>query len=195
MAHPFDARPVIVAIAGPNGAGKSTFYEAHVRHTGLRFINADDIARTLNIDAYEAAEIAGVVRSELVLQGESFVFETVFSDPQGAKVDFLREAAARGYTVVLCFIGLDSAGLSDERVALRVTQGGHDVDPDKVAARYPRSIANLERAIAALPFVWVYDNSNLAMPFRKVAEYEHGTRTRVHPPLPSWLPVESLAQR
>jgi len=63
----------------------------------------------------------------LVAQGESFVFETVFSDPVGDKLKFLRRASTRGYTVVLCFIGLASPELCDERVAMRVLQGGHDV--------------------------------------------------------------------
>jgi predicted ABC-type ATPase len=189
VGHPFDAQPVIVAIAGPNGAGKSTFYEAFVRRAGLRFINADDIARALGIEAYEAAQLADALRRELVAQDESFVFETVFSDPNGAKVDFLRDAAGRGYTVVLCFIGVGSAMTSDERVAMRVMQGGHDVAAEKVTSRYPRSLENLRRAITALPFVWVYDNSDLGDPFRKVAEFEHGVLAKQYPPLPAWLPL------
>lgn len=63
----------------------------------------------------------------------------------------------------------------------------HDVAPEKIAARYPRSLANLRRAIEALPFVWVYDNSDLSRPFRKVAEFEHGERVREYPPMPEWL--------
>ena len=188
MSHPFDRRPVIVAIAGPNGAGKATFFAAFLQQAGLRFINADEIARALAIDAYEAADLAETIRTALVAQGESFVFETVFSDPNGAKVDFLQDAQKRGYTVVLCFIGLDSPGTSDDRVTMRVLQGGHDVPADKITARYPRSIANLARAAATLQFVWVYDNSDLSHPFRKVAEFENGTRVRACPPLPDWLP-------
>ncbi len=37
--------------------------------------------------------------------------ETVFSDPEGAKVAFLREARSKGYVVFLVFIGLDSSEL------------------------------------------------------------------------------------
>jgi predicted ABC-type ATPase len=187
VSHLFDARPVIVAIAGPNGAGKSTFYEVFLKQAGLRFINADEIARTLGIDAYEAAQVAAAMRRSLVAERESFVFETVFSDPDGAKVEFLRDAGQRGYTVVLCFIGVDSASTSDDRVAMRVTQGGHDVPADKIAARYPRSLANLRRAIAALPFVWVYDNSDLNQPFRKVAEFEQGVCVKQCPPSSEWM--------
>jgi len=187
LADPFDSRPRLSALAGPNGAGKSTFYEAFLQQTGLRFINADNIARELGIDAYEASEFADRLRETLVTQNESFVFETVFSDPVGSKVEFLKNAQGRGYTVLLCFIGLDSASTSDDRVAMRVMQGGHDVAADKVAARYPRSLENLHRAIAALRFVRVYDNSNLEQPFRKVAEFEDGVATHTDSSLPEWM--------
>ena len=187
MSHPLDARPIIVAIAGPNGAGKSTFHEAFVRPAGLRSINPDEIAKTLGIDAYDAADGATSLRDELIDQRESFAFETVFSDPHGAKVELLRKAAAAGYTVVLCFIGLDSAETSDERVAMRVLQRAHDVAFEKLTQRYPRSLANLRRAIAALPCVWVYDNSDLRTPFRKLAEFENGRLVREFGPRPSWL--------
>ncbi len=70
-----DQRPVVVAIAGPNGAGKTTFFHAHLRDAGLRFVNADDIARELDVPAYEAARIADALRRELVRQHESFVSE------------------------------------------------------------------------------------------------------------------------
>src|SRR6266478_6563547 len=100
IAPALDRRPVIVALAGPNGAGKTTFFHAHLRAAGLRFVNADEIARELNIGAYEAAEIADALRRELVQQRESFVFETVFSDPAGEKLAFLAGAAASGYQVV-----------------------------------------------------------------------------------------------
>lgn len=180
---------MIVAIAGPNGAGKSTFYEAFLAQTDLRYINADDIARTLRVDAYQAADIAEALRQELVEQRESFIFETVFSDPEGQKVAFLSNASRQGYTVVLCFIGLEAALLSDERVAMRAAQGGHDVSPEKVAARYPRSLENLARAIEQLPHVWVYDNSDLAKPFRKVLECAAGRVVWREEPAPGWVPT------
>jgi len=187
---PFDARPIIVALAGPNGAGKSTFYDAHLAPAGLRFLNADDLARGLSIDAFEAMQLANRVRQELVEQGESFVFETVLSDPVGDKVDFLRRAAARGYTVVMIFIGLDDAEISEQRVAMRVMQGGHDVPAEKLAARFPRTMQNLRRAIELLPQVLVFDNSDLARPFRQVAEFRDGKLLSASEPIPPWLPVD-----
>lgn len=195
MTHPFDARPIVVALAGPNGAGKSTFYRAHLSGAGLRFVNADEIAREVGLDAYEAAAMAARLRAELVAARESFVFETVFSDPAGEKLEFLRAAAESGYTVVLCFVGLDSPRTSEARVAMRVCQGGHDVPTAKLRARYPRTLRNLAAAIRSLPHVLVYDNSDLSRPFRRVARFEGGARVEGSGPLPSWLKTGAPRKR
>lgn len=184
-----DNRPIIVAIAGPNGAGKTTFYHAHLQSAGLRFVNADIMSRALTIGPYDAARVATEVRAALVASRESFVFETVFSDPMGDKLSFLQAAAAAGYTVLLCFIGIAGPDVSDARVAMRVSQGGHDVPSGKIRSRFPRTMANLRHAIGRVPHVLVFDNDDLARPFRLVAEYEQGIRVQEQPPLPAWLPI------
>ena len=182
-----DKRPVLVAIAGPNGAGKTTFFHAHFWDAGLRFVNADAFGYELNLPGYDAAMVAGEVRRELVRQRQSFAFETVFSDPVGEKLAFLVEAVAEGYSVVLCFIGISGPETCDERVAMRVSQGGHDVPTDKLIARFPRVLANLKAAIRALPLVLVFDNENLAVPFRKVMEFRNSEIVFRSEPVPDWL--------
>src|SRR5712691_5649636 len=102
----YDQRPIVVAIAGPNGAGKTTFFHSHLAAAGLPFINADVLAYELALTPYEAARVADALRRELLKRGESFVFETVFSDPVGAKGGFLEGAARTTHTVLLCFIGV-----------------------------------------------------------------------------------------
>jgi predicted ABC-type ATPase len=62
---------------------------------------------------------------------------------------------------------------------MRVSQGGHDALSEKLAARYPRTLLNLNRAIEQLPLVLVFDNKDLATPFRRVAEFRLGTRDQV----------------
>ena len=187
-----DQRPLLVAVAGPNGAGKTTFYHAHLRPAGLRFLNADEVARELEIDAYEAARLVRELREELVKQRESFVFEAVLSDPVGEKVGFLQTAAQAGYTVVLCFIGLSGPETSEQRVAIRVAQGGHDVPSEKLASRFPRTLANLRSAICELPHVVIFDNDDLRSPFRRAAVFEAGRMVWSSKPMPRWL--ESLAE-
>lgn len=187
MSNPLDQRPIIIALAGPNGAGKTTFYHAHLHCTALRYVNTDLLALELGIDPYSAAEVADRLRRELVAQRESFVFETVFSDPVSEKLIFLKEAARAGYTVVLCFIGISGPGISEERVAMRVSQGGHDVPPEKLTARYPRTLANLRTAIHELPHVWIFDNDDLRTPFRKVAVFQNGHLASRNKSVPKWL--------
>jgi predicted ABC-type ATPase len=167
-------RPIVVAIAGSNGAGKSTFFHAHLAEVGLRFVNADDLAAELDLGAYEAADLAAAIRKDLIEQQESFIFETVFSDPIGAKVAELMEAARSGLHVVLIFIRIASSDISKQRVSMRTLQGGHDVPDEKLEARFDRTLANLDRAIAALPLVVVFDNSDLARPYRLEAIYRDG---------------------
>jgi predicted ABC-type ATPase len=190
VSNPFARRPLLVAIAGSTGAGKTTFYMARLRdELGLPFVNADEIAREHQLDPYLAAELADRTRREHLRMGESFVFETVFSDPEGAKLEFLLEAVERGYHVVLCFIALPSVGDSDQRVAMRVLQGGHDVPYAKLEARFPRTLHNLQRALSELPNVIVYDNSALDHPYREVLRIVDHFPVELGQPPPRWLPL------
>lgn len=145
---------VLLVVAGPNGAGKSTFVETFLGAVDLRVVNPDAIARALSpadpgAVAYEAAALADGVRRDLLARGVSFCMETVFSDPDGAKLAFLRDARDRGYTVILVFIALDSSDLAIARVVERTQQGGHDVPDEKIAARYPRTFANVREALTS----------------------------------------------
>ncbi len=91
-------------LVGGNGAGKSTFFRLYLESKGIQFINADNIAKTLGHEnqerlAYQAAKVAGQIREDFLLKGLSFCFETVFSHP--SKIDFMADAKARGYEVIL----------------------------------------------------------------------------------------------
>jgi len=187
MSLPLDQRPIVVALAGPNGAGKTTFYHAHIQRAGLRFVNADVLARFIAPDPYAAARMAAALRCELVRQRESFVFETVFSDPVGDKLAFLKDVAKAGYTVVLCFIGISGPDVAEERVAMRVSQGGHDVPTEKLIARFPRTLANLQAALRELPNVPIFDNDDLRTPFRQVAVFQNGAQLSLNQHVPRWL--------
>lgn len=182
-----DRRPIIVAIAGPNGAGKTTFFKSFLATTGLRYLNADLLGADLNVNPYSAAEIVEALRTALVARRESFMFETVFSDPIAAKISFLKAASDSGYAVIVCFIGLSDSSQSRQRVAMRVSKGGHDVPGEKIELRFPRVLQNLRLAIQQLPHVLVYDNSDLNQPYRHVAEFENGNTIALHQPIPDWL--------
>jgi len=180
-------RSVLFALAGSNGSGKTSFYRAYLRKSQLPFVNADQLAMQTNVDVYKAAKLADDLRRNLLEERRSFIFETVFSDPVGDKLAFLKEAESAGYTVVLLFVGIASPELSDLRVTMRVSKGGHDVPAHKIVERYARTIANLKSALCELRHVIVYDNSELDRPYRIVAVKQPDTGLKIVSEIPEWL--------
>ena len=176
-------------IVGGNGAGKTTFYESHLRHLGIPFINADMIAMEVYPEdpegnSYNAAKIAEIVRVEQILLGNNFCFETVFSHP--SRIDFLAQAKALGYRINLVVIHVSSPELNIARVARRVAEGGHNVPDEKVETRIPRMLDNIKRAIPLCDRVEIIDNSSVDMPFRRVLVIADGKMQKIIDPLPDW---------
>lgn len=163
--------PVLIMLAGINGAGKTTFYHQHIENFGIEFINADQIAKDgmgygndlTREQATEVREYADELRSRRVQQRLSFVTETVFSDEGGHKIGLLKEARENGFLVILYYIGIDSIELAQIRVMNRVLCGGHDVPPDVIAKRYPRSLENLIKSIGVPQHTLLFDNSTSGM--------------------------------
>ena len=83
--------------------------------------------------------------------------------------------------------GISGIDISEARVAMRVSQGGHDVPAEKLIARYPRTMLNLRLALRELPLVMLFDNDDLRAPFRQVAVFHDGQRKSLHKPAPRWL--------
>ncbi|WP_323039999.1 zeta toxin family protein [Gemmobacter sp.] len=183
--------PTVILLAGPNGAGKSTLYKTRVAPAFAGpFVNADIIQRDeLGNDspeaAYRAAEIAAKRRSDLLATGSDFVTETVFS--HRSKLDFVGEARARGYSVWVLHIGVDSADLSVMRVAHRVEFGGHNVPETKIRERYDRSAPLIREAVLLAETGLVYDNSVAGKPPKLVLTFERGHLMRVRPEPPTWI--------
>jgi predicted ABC-type ATPase len=151
--------PQLVMLAGPNGAGKSTFHDAFLAGSPLPFLNADQLAAETGIDSFEAARILDATRDQMIESGLGFITETVFSDPQGAKLAMLRKAMDAGFDVTLIYIGIASA----------------------------EPLTNLARALAFVPAVQLYDNSSADEPYRPVATFERGRLvSRMRGKLPRW---------
>ena len=167
-------------LAGANGSGKSTFYRLMLAPRGVRWINADDIARTMwpadpEGHSYAAAAIAAEQREAAVRAGIDFATETVFSHQ--SKLALLHNARAAGYHVTLVYIHLASAELNVARVAQRVAQGGHNVPKDKIIARRARVKNLMVEAIAAADEAVIFDNSDDGNPFVVVARVSGGVVT------------------
>lgn len=176
-------------LVGGNGAGKSTFYRLALEPLGLPFVNADLLARIAFPDdpearSYEAAMLAEGLRHQLLNDGLSFCFETVYSHP--SKIDFVARAKALGYQIIMVFIHLESSGLNQARVAMRVKDGGHDVPPEKLISRIPRLLQHVRASIPLVDVLRVYDNSSALDPLRPVLTIRQGVLERHQNPLPPW---------
>ena len=175
-------------LAGGNGAGKTTFYHTQLEPSGFPFVNADSLAKELYPDSpeqhsYDAALIAEQIRKNLLEQGNSFCFETVFSHP--SKIDFVAQAKISGYEIVLVFIHLDNISLNQSRINQRVSEGGHSVPADKVATRIPRTLENIRKVIPLCDSVFILDNSRADNPFKKLVTISNG-KIKKESVLPSW---------
>ncbi len=108
-------------------------------------------------NSYLASVLADTIRRELLDEGQTFTFETVMSSRD--KVDFMKEARARGYRVYLYFVATDDPEINLDRVRRRVMLGGHPVPDDKVRKRYRESIGLLSEAAEVAHRTYVFDNS------------------------------------
>ena len=176
-------------LAGGNGAGKSIFYDLYLAQYGIKFINADLIAKDINSEdpersSYRAATLAARIREDLINQGMSFCFETVFSHE--SKIDFIANAKAYGYKITLIYIHLNTPELNEARVHQRVSEGGHNVPSEKIHSRIPRTMKLIETAISLVDETRLLDNSFQDDPFKQVAVLKSGKCEKLISPLPEW---------
>lgn len=176
-------------LAGGDGAGKSTFYRTRLEALGIPFINADILARQLyphdpEAHSYQAAEIAAELRKKLIIEGQSFCMETVFSHP--SKIDFVAQAKALGYQIILVFIHLDITQLNQARIAQRVSEGGHSVPQEKEKNRIPRLLTHIKKTQPLCNQFYILNNSSADDPFQQVATLIDGALEYHQKPVPEW---------
>lgn len=186
------AKKQLWLLTGGNGAGKTTFYHSFLEKTGLPFINADKIAKGINpqnpeVISYQAAKLAAKLFNNMLTNGSSFVFETVFSHP--SKIDFVALAKAHGFEIILVYIHLKNHTLNNARIAMRVEAGGHHVPDEKVQTRIPRTLENIKNTLPLVDIARFYDNSNTDHPYQTIAEIRQHKLTQQQNPLPTWAGV------
>ena len=129
------------------------------------FVNADEIARGLspfNVEAvaFEAARIMLQRIEHLMTQGVDFAIETTLSTR--SYVQTIRRAQKSGYAVSLYYFWIPSAEVSKERVAVRVSRGGHNIPPDVIERRYKRSLINLANLyMPVCDYITVFNNAGI----------------------------------
>lgn len=165
----------VIIIAGPNGAGKTTFARAVLAPlaNSIRFINADYIAAGLSPFAPDLVAVrAGKIMLEEVetcfKRGESFAIETTLSGKGYLK--HIKRWRQAGYQVRLLFLRINDVGISIERVAKRVAQGGHNIPVLVIERRFKSGLELFHSHYKNAVDEWVlYDNSN-----QQLVELERG---------------------
>lgn len=152
-------------IAGCNGAGKTT-----ASYTILpeiinckEFINADEIAKGLSPFqpekvAIEAGRIMLNRFNELLAANKTFAFETTLATK--SYKGKISQAKKQGYKIILLFFWLNNIELAQERVKIRVKEGGHNIPKDTIARRYIKGIKNLFNIYLPITDIaLIFDNS------------------------------------
>jgi predicted ABC-type ATPase len=164
--------PTLFIIAGPNGAGKTTASKTllpEVFQTKI-FINADEIAvqlNSLNVEsvALKAGRLMLQEIEKCLNERITFAIETTLATR--SYLNLVRKAQLIGYEAVLFFFYLPSADMAKQRVALRVSKGGHNIPEEVIERRYSSGIKNLFEFIEIVDRWRVFDNSQ--SPPNKVA--------------------------
>ena len=153
--------PNLILIAGPNGAGKTTFATEILTSDlkGVRFMNADEIARGLSpFDPPSVALKAGRILlqevSGLLSSQSSFALESTLSGK--AHASLLKNAKIAGFRIILHFLWLPSPKESIARVRIRVKKGGHFIPSEDIHRRYPRIMSNLVDLYLPLADEWFF---------------------------------------
>lgn len=153
-------------IGGPNGAGKTTAsYSVLPKILECReFVNADEIARGLSpfnpeSVAIEAGRLMLTRISELLRRNESFSIETTLATRSYFRL--IEQAHRQGYDVTLLFFWLRTPEQAIERVAERVSKGGHNIPSDVIRRRYQEGINNLFQIYMPIVDTWVLVNNSM----------------------------------
>ena len=159
--------PNLYIIAGCNGAGKTT-----ASYTVLpellncyEFVNADNIAAGISPFNPESVALgAGRIMlqriDELLKQKVDFAIETTLSTR--SYVSMIKKVQQNGYNVTLLYFWLKSPQMAMQRVAKRVSKGGHNIPEDVIIRRYYRGIKNLINLYIPISHTWlVVDNTSV----------------------------------
>ena len=153
--------PKFFIIAGCNGAGKTTAsYSVLPELLGCKeFVNADEIARGLSpfnpeSVAIEAGKLMLQRIGNLMSERKTFAIETTLATKSYANT--IKKAKELGYHVILLFFWLPSPEMAVERVAKRVSEGGHNIPDDVIYRRYYAGLQNFFTIFAPIVDSWMF---------------------------------------
>ncbi|MCA0350199.1 MAG: AAA family ATPase [Bacteroidetes bacterium] len=136
----------------PKKTNNSTLYKKLTIKENTLFVSGE-------INSYLAADLADFIRKKLLSNGLSFTFETVMSHE--SKLQFIKSAKELGYKIYLYFSATEDPKININRVGIRVSQNGHNVEDIKIEERYYRCLSLLKNAILLTDRAYIWDNSSI----------------------------------
>lgn len=155
---------VLYIIAGANGSGKSTLASELLPSENLDFLNADEVAKEICPENIESVKIkAGKIvlkrLDDILNSGKSFAIETTLSGKNHIKT--IQKAKELHYQVVLVYSYLDNPVLCENRIKIRVLNGGHNIPKEDIIRRFYRSKENFWNVYKDLVDEWnLFYNGN-----------------------------------
>lgn len=158
--------PTIIFIGGINGAGKSSIRDKHL-DIDESFINIDPdkLSKQFKINGIgtDASNLQGgkeAIRifEQAIKDRKDIVFETTLSGNSVFKR--FDKAKQNGYQIDVLYMGLNSVDKHIDRVAYRVSVGGHHIDTDTIRKRFDLRDENLEKSLLRSDNFTLFDNSN-----------------------------------
>lgn len=150
--------------AGVNGAGKTSMYRAlYLESNSMGYrINTDEIVSRMgswkdNKLQMQAGKEAVALINKYVEEGTTFHQETTLAGKTILRT--IEKARAKGFYVVMNYIGVNSPEIAKERVAIRVAKGGHGIEPETLEKRYYQSLEHLNKACEICNEIHIYDNT------------------------------------
>lgn len=171
-------------IAGANGSGKTTFALSYAEFSGLEFVNADEIAKTLNREAmdhekFNAGKIFLRQVEKLLEQKQDLILETTMSGKYLIKI--IQKAKQSGYFIDIFYLYLDNVVNNIARVQNRVYNGGHNIPREDIVRRYYRSRKLFYEQYKEMADRW-FLFFNADDEFEEVANFADGELTVLHEP-------------
>ncbi len=156
----------IIILGGANGSGKTTFAKAYLEiNSDYAFLNADEIAKSLNPDNIESVRLTAGKEffrklNTLIKEEKKIIIESTLSGNYLANL--IPEFKSLGFKTTLIYIYLDSSEMCIKRVKERVLKGGHNVPTEDILRRYSRSIKNFWNIYKKIVDDWilVYNSEN-----------------------------------
>ncbi|MDU1411848.1 MAG: ATPase [Clostridium sp.] len=178
--------------AGVNGAGKTSIYKSiyYNENKDEKRINTDEMVARIgswqdnNIQMKCAREAVKLIKT-YINEETSFNQETTLCGK--SIINNIKLAKEKGFYITMNYIGVESVDIAKERIALRVSKGGHGIPDEAVERRYYDSLSNLNKVISICDKINIYDNSEM---LKLVMVFDNGEMVWNDKEIPNWLNID-----